>query len=161
MSATTILILPGLDGTNLMLNRFAEICGRQHPVVVGTLPADATLSYYELAEHFDAMVNEFSSCHIIAESFSGPIGILLATKHPEVVTRLTLVASFATTPVPRLAAHLPWFLFFRFPIPKIWLPNTSLLENRNDLFQLFELRFAATRTQSFATVYGSFSTLTC
>ena len=117
MADATILILPGLDGTNTMLEQFRQECAGSHRVVVGTLPDDTTLGYDGLAEHFGSIIRKHSACHIIAESFSGPIGILLAKKHPELVTRLTLVASFATSPVPKIASYLPWFLIFRFPIP--------------------------------------------
>ena len=117
MSGTKILILPGLDGTDLMLGPFRELCAASQETIVGTLPDDPTLGYEGLAEHFSTIVNGLSSCHIIAESFSGPIAILLAHKYPEVVTRLTLVASFATTPLPKFASFVPWFLLLRIPLP--------------------------------------------
>lgn len=117
MPNATILILPGLDGTDLMLGRFRQLCSDDHSVIVATLPDEASSSYPELADHFSSVVRDLASCHIIAESFSGPIGILLALRHPEIVERLTLVASFASSPVPKLASLLPWWIAFRFPMP--------------------------------------------
>ena len=117
MNDATILILPGLDGTDTMLGQFRQQCARSQNAIVGTLPDDATLGYDGLADHFGSIIRNLPACHIIAESFSGPIGILIAKKHPELVTRLTLVASFATSPVPKIASYLPWFLLFRFPVP--------------------------------------------
>ena len=119
MPDATILILPGLDGTDLMLGRFARLCSEHQPTIVGTLPDDTILEYSGLADHFSAIVRELSACHIVAESFSGPIAILLATRYPEIVTRLTLVASFATSPVPRIASYLPWSVIFRLPMPSL------------------------------------------
>ncbi|MDA7926209.1 hypothetical protein N9B46_05120 [Mariniblastus sp.] len=117
MPESPILILPGLDGTDLMLGQFRQLCAEKRKATVETLPDDATMGYSELADHFSPMIKDLSTCHIIAESFSGPIGILLARRYPEIVTRLTLVASFAATPVSRLGSILPWSMIFRFPMP--------------------------------------------
>ncbi len=119
MNDATILILPGLDGTDLMLGKFRELCAENNRVVVGALPADAVAGYTELADHFSAIVADLATCHIIAESFSGPIGVLLAHRYPEIVNRLTLVASFVTSPVPFVANALPWSAIFRLPMPAI------------------------------------------
>ena len=119
MPDATILILPGLDGTDLMLGEFRRLCAEKQPVIVETLPANVTMDYSGLADNFASVVRDLPSCHIIAESFSGPIGILLATRYPEIVARLTLVASFATSPVPKIASFLPWSLIFRFPVPSM------------------------------------------
>jgi pimeloyl-ACP methyl ester carboxylesterase len=119
MPDATILILPGLDGTDLMLGRFAHRCSEHQESIVGTLPDDTTMDYPSLADHFSSVVRKLPACHIIAESFSGPIAILLATRYPDIVTRLTLVASFVTTPVPPIASFLPWAIIFRLPIPSL------------------------------------------
>ena len=117
MPDTTILILPGLDGTDLMLGPFRELCAQNHPTILSQLPGVEFSDYLALADHFGSILRELESCHIIAESFSGPIGILLAERHPKIVDRLTLVASFGSTPIPTLAALLPWSLVFRMPMP--------------------------------------------
>ena len=119
MNDATILILPGLDGTDLMLGKFHQLCAENNRVVVGTLPADAVANYAKLADYFSTIVADLSACHIVAESFSGPIGVLLAHRYPEIVTRLTLVASFVTSPVPLIAWALPWSTMFRLPMPAI------------------------------------------
>ncbi len=119
MPSDSILILPGLDGTDLMLGEFERLCSRVRPTTVGVLPDDASLDYDGLSDHFSSIVRDLSDCHVIAESFSGPIGILLARRCPQIVSRLTLVASFATSPVPRAASLLPWSLLFRLPMPSL------------------------------------------
>ncbi len=116
---TTVLILPGLDGTDLMLGEFCERFARSRCVVAKTLPSDPEADYAALANHFSDFVQNLASCHIIAQSFSGPIGVLLAHRYPQVVTRLTLVASFVTSPVPKTAAILPWSAMFRLPLPSL------------------------------------------
>ncbi|QDS97614.1 alpha/beta fold hydrolase [Adhaeretor mobilis] len=117
MADAPILILPGLDGSDLMLGQFRQLCANDGNATVETLPDDDTMGYPELAVHFSPVIRDLSKCHIIAESFSGPIGILLAARYPEIVNRLTLVASFATSPVPRIASILPWSMIFQLPMP--------------------------------------------
>jgi pimeloyl-ACP methyl ester carboxylesterase len=102
-----------------MLGEFRNLCGENQRVIIGTLPADSTMDYSGLADSFASVVRDLPACHIIAESFSGPIGTLLANQYPEIVTRLTLVASFVTSPVPRIASFLPWSLIFRLPMPSM------------------------------------------
>ena len=117
MTKDSILILPGLDGTDRMLAEFQSMGGDKIAVKILTLPDDTSLDYYGLAEYFGSVIQTHVGCHVVAESFSGPIGILLAHKFPQCVSRLTLVASFASSPVPRVASCLPWSVLFRLRIP--------------------------------------------
>ena len=117
MASEPIVILPGLDGTDRMLGEFCRLCAQTAPAKVMTLPSDTSLDYPALAKHFSSEIQSYGSCHLIAESFSGPIGILLAKKFPDHISRLTLVASFARSPVSRFASWLPWSILFRLPIP--------------------------------------------
>lgn len=117
MASEPILILPGLDGTDAMLAEFCRLCADATTAKVLMLPSDTSLDYPAQADHFASAIRSHRNCHVIAESFSGPIGILLAKKFPRQVSRLTLVASFAKSPVPRLAAYLPWSILFRLPLP--------------------------------------------
>jgi len=113
-----ILILPGLDGTDRMLAEFRSLGGDSVTAIALTLPDDTSLDYHGLAEYFGSVIQSYVGCHVVAESFSGPIGILVAHKFPQCVSRLTLVASFANSPVPKIASCLPWSLLFRLPLPR-------------------------------------------
>lgn len=118
MGSTRVVILPGLDGTDLLLDRFVKSAPVGRPVAVVPLP-DAPVDNYEAL--CDAIAPRFRSlapCHLIAESFSGPLGILLAHRYPDAVSQLTLVASFADSPIPFIARRLPWSLMFRIPMPQ-------------------------------------------
>ena len=117
MTKKSILILPGLDGTDRLLTEFQSMSGDKIAVKVLTLPDDISLDYHGLAEHFGSVIQAHVGCHVVAESFSGPIGILIAHKFPQCVSRLTLVASFARSPVSRVASCLPWSLLFRLRPP--------------------------------------------
>ena len=118
MTKKSILILPGLDGTDRLLTEFQSMGGDKIAVKVLTLPDDISLDYHGLAEHFGSVIQAHAGCHVVAESFSGPIGILIAHRFPQCVSRLTLVASFASSPVPRVASCLPWSVLFRLPLPR-------------------------------------------
>jgi len=112
-----IFILPGLDGSDSLLHRFADLAPPNVSVRILALPDDPKADYDCLVSQISAMIGS-TPCHLIAESFSGPIGILLAHRIPEVVSRLTLVASFASAPTPSIARYLPWSLLFRLPMPR-------------------------------------------
>ena len=117
VTKNSILILPGLDGTDRMLAELQSMSGDKIAVKVLTLPDDRSLDYHGLAEHFRPVIQAHVGCHVVAQSFSGPIGILVAHKFPQCVSRLTLVASFASSPVSRIASCLPWSLLFRLRLP--------------------------------------------
>ena len=117
MTPTTTIILPGLDGTDLLLGPFCQYAPNTLDVAVWPLPDDPTADYDDLCDHFSELIGSLDSCHLIAESFSGPLGVLLAHRHPSIVKRLTLVASFVTPPTHYAARWLPWSVIFRLPMP--------------------------------------------
>jgi pimeloyl-ACP methyl ester carboxylesterase len=108
------LVFPGLDGGTRMLSRFRELAPLMHDVVLFELPTNLS-SYKSLADHFADTVSEEGPCCLVAESFSGPLAVMLAAAHPQSVTSLILVASFVTSPVPPVARYLPWSIAFRLP----------------------------------------------
>lgn len=117
METITTLVLPGLDGTDLLLDRFQRLAPPDYEVTVLALPDDSTAGYSELCDHFSETVASAGKCVLIGESFSGPLAVLLAQRHPNVVIHLVLVATFVVSPVPFVARWIPWPLFFRFPLP--------------------------------------------
>ena len=119
MKPIPTIILPGLDGTGLLLDRFRELAPETNDATVCALPDNPNDNYQTLCDHFSERVQELESCHLIAESFSGPLGILLAHRHPEVIRRLTLVATFALPPTPLAARFIPWSMLYRLPMPSL------------------------------------------
>jgi len=81
------------------------------------LPDDPADNYETLSYNLVAKLRHFAPCHLVAESFSGPLGIRIASRHPDIVKQLTLVASFASSPAPWIARWLPWSLILRIPLP--------------------------------------------
>ncbi len=90
------------------------------------LPSDRPRSYQELADMLMAQLptDRFA---LVAESFSGPLAILLANRCPRVFA-VVLCASFVQSPVPEMFARVP-SLLWRAPLP---VPAIRLLMTGGD-----------------------------
>ena len=119
MNSSLTIVLPGLDGTDRLLDRFTQLAPASQPVRVIALPDDPKDNYDSLCGKLLTQIRNAQPCHLIAESFSGPVAILLAQRHPEIVERLTLVATFANSPAPIAGRFLPWTLLIRMPMPEL------------------------------------------
>ena len=109
MSVLDTLVLPGLDGTTRMLFKFHDLAPVTHNVTLLELPSDRS-TYEEFAEHFASTLSRGRQCVLIAQSFSGPLAAMLASRHPESVACLILVASIVTSPSSRVSRCVPWSL---------------------------------------------------
>ena len=108
------ILLPGLDGTGELFERFVAATPPSFSVRVQPLPSDRPRGYEELAQEIsDRLPSE--PCSLIAESFSGPLAILLADRCPQ-VRAIVLCATFIRAPLPRQLGGLPDF-FWRRPPP--------------------------------------------
>jgi pimeloyl-ACP methyl ester carboxylesterase len=158
METVKTLVLPGLDGTDLLLDGFRESAPSTHHVTVLTLPDDHSVGYRELCEQFSESVHSMRQCTLIGESFSGPLAVLLAHRHPDVVRHLVLVASFATSPMPRAATLVPWAVVFRWPLPTFVArrflvgPNLELIPTLKHALRIHAARTLAYRMRTIAAV---------
>jgi pimeloyl-[acyl-carrier protein] methyl ester esterase len=94
-----LLLLPGMDGTGVLLAELKARLLRRRRVEVLSHPADPTLGYDALT----ALVMERlpgERCVVLGESFSGPIAIEVAAREPQRIAGLVLAASFARSPLP-------------------------------------------------------------
>jgi pimeloyl-ACP methyl ester carboxylesterase len=98
------ILLPGLDGTGDLFERFVAAAPPDCPVRVARLPSDQPCGYRDLVDRLlpTLPTDRFA---LIAESFSGPLAILLANRCPQVYA-VVLAASFAEPPLPRVFARL-------------------------------------------------------
>jgi pimeloyl-[acyl-carrier protein] methyl ester esterase len=110
------ILLPGLDGTGNLFKRFTAVVPADWPVQAVRLPNDQPRGYRDLADCLLPMLptGRFA---IVAESFSGPLAILLANRCPQVYA-VVLSATFAEPPLPRVFARLS-NLFGHRP-PPVW-----------------------------------------
>lgn len=109
---SVLVALPGLDGTGRLFEPFAQ-AWRPRPLEVIALPSDRALGYDELVEHVLPRLPKQRSFALLAESFSGPLGVRIAERKPAGLRGLVLAASFIRTPIPlgalarRVAGWLP------------------------------------------------------
>jgi len=95
-----ILLLPGLDGTGRLFAPLIEAASPALELRVIGYPADEALDYDSLLQLVLTQAPD-GPYAIVAESFSGPIALMLAARAPRPPTAVVLVASFATAPVSR------------------------------------------------------------
>ncbi len=115
-TALPIVLLPGMDGTGSLFDDFIAQSPADFQAVVVTLPRSG--SYDELVESAADAIPTDGRFVIIAESFSGPIGIRLALRFADRVAGLVLVNSFVVPPRPRALSLLPWSFIFAVPPPR-------------------------------------------
>lgn len=109
-----LVLLPGLDGTGLLFADFAASFGPEVKVIVVSYPTDTPLGYSELEAIARSCLPQDQPFYLLAESFSGPIGISIAASSPAGLLGLVLCCSFARNPIPMLAFLRP--LVGAFPV---------------------------------------------
>lgn len=89
------LLLPGMDGTGRLFGPLERHLVPDLRTRVVAFPPDQRRSYDQLLAEIPVPAGPFA---IVAESFSGPLGIRLAAEHPDRVRALVLVATFVRNP---------------------------------------------------------------
>jgi pimeloyl-ACP methyl ester carboxylesterase len=112
------ILLPGLDGTGELFDAFIAAAPAGFPVGPLRLPRDRPRGYAELAQWVRTALPA-GPVTLIAESFSGPLAILVADQCPN-VSAIVLCASFVEPPLPAICACIPTFCW-RFPPPRLAL----------------------------------------
>ncbi len=103
----TLLLLPGLDGTEVFFQPLiATLPTWVRPVVV-TFPTAGANGYADLLPLAEAAVADIDNFYILGWSFSGPLALMLAAKEPQRTRGVILSASFIRPPLP----ILPWVRF--------------------------------------------------
>jgi pimeloyl-ACP methyl ester carboxylesterase len=115
-----LVLIPGLDGTGELFAPFLAELGRLstlgragHPVMTIAYPPDREMDYAGHEAHVRSRLPEHEEFVLLAESFSGPVGISIAASPPSNLKGLILCASFASNPLPvfgplsRLIAAFP------------------------------------------------------
>src|SRR5215207_6227719 len=109
-----IVLLPGLDGTGALFDDFVRAAPAAVRPDVVSLPREP-LGYAELVERLAPRLQLTPDTILLAESFSGPLAILLAQRQQ--IAALVLCNTFVMPPRPRALAVLPLAPFFRLPLP--------------------------------------------
>jgi len=131
----TLVILPGLDGTDVFFRPFLALLPASIRPLVICYP-DGDNSYLRLLETVRSAVADIPAFYVLGSSFAGPLAIMLAAAEPHKVRGVILSATFLRCPRPHLtrfrwAAVAPviWLLRAMRRIP-VWT-----LRDRDDPFR--------------------------
>ncbi|WP_052764954.1 alpha/beta fold hydrolase [Xanthomonas pisi] len=117
---TQLVILPGLDGTALMLDAFTQAARPYFSDVrVIAYPPEVLLGYDQLEDFVRQQLGSGTEFILLGESFSGPVAMAIAASPPPGLIGLVLSTTFATQPVPLLKAFAGMLRFApaRLPMP--------------------------------------------
>jgi pimeloyl-ACP methyl ester carboxylesterase len=105
---TTIVLLPGMDGTGLLFQPWIAAKPEGYELCVIDFPVDVALGYDELLPLVRARLPQDRPYVLLAESFSGPLGLMLAAEAPSNLRGLILCSTFAKNPLPLPALVKPF-----------------------------------------------------
>jgi pimeloyl-ACP methyl ester carboxylesterase len=104
---TTIVLLPGMDGTGELFEPFITALGPAFKINVVRYPTSRTLNYEELEAIAREAIPLEGPFIILGESFSGPIAVSLAAAGSPRLKGLVLCCTFVRNPIPPLAFLQP------------------------------------------------------
>ncbi len=113
MARSRIYLLPGLDGTGQLFDRFLAVAPPAFDCTAITLPS-GRLTWDELATAVAPKLSPGSV--IVAESFSGPLAVVLANRLRP--AGLVFCNSFVVPPRAQALRWLPWAALGRLPVPR-------------------------------------------
>lgn len=152
----TIVLLPGLDGTEVFFQPLLSRLPQQLSTRMVCFPSSGANGYAELLARVRATVADLSEFYIVAWSFSGPLALMLAAAEPAKVRGVILFASFVRAPlrilpILRFGAITPvvWFVRVSRRMP-IWLRRRSdpLRRAKADLWKRVRSRVLAARVRA-------------
>jgi pimeloyl-ACP methyl ester carboxylesterase len=124
--APIILLLPGMDGTGRLFTRLSRSLAPHFETRTVAYPSDRILGYDDLLARIDIPRGPFA---VVAESFSGPVGVGLAAARQKGMVGLVLACSFVRSPWPHALAWLSVLArpaLFGMPPPRAILRRTLL-----------------------------------
>jgi pimeloyl-ACP methyl ester carboxylesterase len=104
---TSLVLLPGLDGTGALFRRFLDALDPGIRTVVVSYPQDRAVDYAGLQDIVRSFLPRQEPFVLLAESFSGPVAISVAASRPAGLCGLILTCSFARNPRPWLTPLRP------------------------------------------------------
>ncbi len=103
--APVLVLLPGLHGTSELFAPLIDALPREIEALPIEYPRREALGYSELLEYVRALLPSRPYV-LLAESFSGPLGVMLAAEAPDSLRALVLCATFLRSPVRFVPAAL-------------------------------------------------------
>jgi len=130
-----LVLLPGMDGTGNLFQPFINEVPSDIDCTVISYPNNECLSYKELEAYVLDKLPKEEDFVLLAESFSGPIGYLLAKRNLANMKGVIFVATFLQSPkklLVNLGELLPLSLLLALPIPKFIIKQFFLGKNANN-----------------------------
>ena len=121
----TLVLLPGLDGTDVFLRPLVAALSPTIRSVVISYPVLGAEEYGDVLEIVRRSTAELSAFYVLGLSYSGPLAVMLAAEEPRRVKGVILAATFIRVPRPafkrlRFACNGPmlwmWRVCRRIPI---------------------------------------------
>ena len=94
-----VCLLPGLDGTGRLYGRLTTELSADFDVRILDYPVDAFDGYEALAGALAHRLPQDGPFLIVAESFAGPLAVLLAAGRPSGLVGVVIAASFLRKPI--------------------------------------------------------------
>lgn len=112
------IFLPGMDGSGKFFEPFLKVLPVRVTPVTLAFPRAEKLGYEELFEWLLPRLPRDERFLVVAESFSGPLAVRLASIGPPGMIGAVISTSFVRNPLPRVLRRLPVEWVFRFRMPK-------------------------------------------
>jgi pimeloyl-[acyl-carrier protein] methyl ester esterase len=121
LPSTTLVLLPGLDGTGKLFANFVSALTPRLDTRIVRYPTDRLLSYADLFSFVVDAIPQTQPFVLLAESFSTPLAVRLAATKPAGLKGLVICAGFIRNPVRGWLRHMKTLVhpfFFRIPPPR-------------------------------------------
>lgn len=121
MKINHLILLPGLDGTGRLFAPFLKLASLNFKLTVIDYPTHTKLGYRELRSLLQKSLPVNQPYAILAESFSGPLAIDLASSLPPKLSAIILCNSFIKNPLPKVLHWLRMLVtpfWFQLPAPQ-------------------------------------------
>lgn len=116
-----LVLMPGLDGTGRLFQPFVEQLPQNANFKIISYPSDKQLSYEELPDLVLEQVDSQKPFVLVAESFSGPVAVKLASQNLDNLSAAVFCATFASPPghlLLAMAKALPLTQIFTMSVPE-------------------------------------------
>ena len=158
---TTLVLLPGLDGTDVFFRPLLAALPQSITATVVQYPTAGANEYSDLLTLVRGALSKTSHCYLLGWSFAGPLALMLANAEPEKIRGVILASSFVRAPR-RVYAHLRWAAV----TPAIWairvgkrLPvwlsrgrNDRLRQDKTETWERVSARMIAARVRTLLAV---------
>jgi pimeloyl-ACP methyl ester carboxylesterase len=98
LESVTLIVLPGLDGTSILVEPIVAALEAKVRIVVVEYPQRGPTAYADLEPLVAEQVRRAGPCVLLGWSFGGPLALRVARQDPERVRGVVLCASFVRSP---------------------------------------------------------------